>query len=164
MVSNFGRMLVVGLAMVVVAGCSKEQPSPKVVSDPPKVSKTDSSENETVESKSAEADSEIDIKALRAEQREKYMTTGELEDPVRLEADGKVIDIAIVQAGPSGSGIAHAGPAIADIDDDGDNDLLVGDFPGYFWLFENDADDKQPRYVSKGKLQAGGEAAKTPVY
>ena len=164
MISNFDRILVVGLAMVLVAGCSKENPITKVVNNPPKVSRTDLSETETAVSTSAEDDSENDIRALRAKQREKYKTTGELEDPVRLEADGEVIDIAVVQAGPSGTGAAHAGPTIADIDGDGDDDLLVGDFPGHFWLFENETDDKDPRYTSRGYLQAGREAAKTPVY
>lgn len=80
------------------------------------------------------------------------------EAPVRLEADGKPIDVGEF------SKIAHAGPAVADVDGDGDRDLVVGDFPGYFWLFENRRDDRAPKYVAKGKLQAGGEDAKTPVY
>jgi hypothetical protein len=42
--------------------------------------------------------------------------------------------------------------------------MLVGDIPGFFWLFENIRDDIQPEYTSRGKLEAGGEAAKTPVY
>ena len=62
------------------------------------------------------------------------------------------------------SKFAHAGPWIADIDGDGDRDLLVGDFPGYFWLFDNTGTDQAPVYTSKGKLTAGGEDAKTPVY
>ena len=85
-------------------------------------------------------------------------TAPELSDPLRLEADGKPIDIGQL------SSIAHAGPCVADVDGDGDRDLLVGDFPGYFWLFENQGTDDAPRYAGRGKLQAGGEAAKTPVY
>jgi hypothetical protein len=84
--------------------------------------------------------------------------SAELHAPVRLEADGKPIDIGSL------SSIAHAGPCVADVDGDGDRDLLVGDFPGYFWYFENEGDDETPAYTSKGMLQAGGEAAKTPVY
>lgn len=84
--------------------------------------------------------------------------SADLAAPFRLQADGKPIDIGEL------STIAHAGPWIADVDCDGDRDLLVGDFPGYFWFFENKGTDKSPNYTSRGKLQAGGEAAKTPVY
>ncbi len=83
---------------------------------------------------------------------------GELAPPVRLEADGRPIDIGTL------SKYAHAGPWLADVDGDGDRDLLVGDFPGYFWFFQNAGTEREPVYTSKGKLQAGGTAAKTPVY
>jgi hypothetical protein len=82
----------------------------------------------------------------------------ELAAPVRVEADGAPIDIGSL------SEIAHAGPWLGDYDGDGDRDLLVGDFPGYFWRFDNTGSDKAPKLKSKGKLQAGGTDAKTPVY
>ena len=85
-------------------------------------------------------------------------TAPELAAPIRLEADGEPIDIGKL------SSIAHAGPAIADVDGDGDRDLLVGDFPGCFWYFQNNGTDQAPQYASLGKLQAGGVDAKTPVY
>ena len=84
--------------------------------------------------------------------------SNELSAPIALKSEGKRIDIGKL------SRIGHAGPTVADVDHDGDQDLLVGDFPGYFWFFENTKNDKEPRYVSQGKLQAGGEDAKTPVY
>jgi hypothetical protein len=82
----------------------------------------------------------------------------ELKPGIRLEADGKPIDIGSL------SSYAHAGPELADVDGDGDRDLAVGDFPGYFWLFENVGNDAKPEYKGRGKLQAGGKDAKTPVY
>ena len=85
-------------------------------------------------------------------------TSPDLSPPVRLKADGEPINIGKL------SSIAHAGPWIADVDGDGDRDLLVGGFPGYFWLFENRGTEEKPVYTSKGALQAGGEDAETPVY
>lgn len=135
MVSKFEKLLLVCLTVVPIGGCSQTEPE------------------------------EVDFMVARLELRKKFQTTGELESPVRLEADGVPIDIGLQQAGVKvGSALAHAGPTIADVDGDGDRDLLVGDYPGYFWFFENVNDDDNPSYVAKGKLQAGGEDAETPVY
>ncbi len=77
--------------------------------------------------------------------------------PVRLRADGAIID-----QGATGHG--HAGPWLEDLDGDGRRDLIVGDFPGYFWLYQNVGSETAPRYSARGKLQAGGENAVVPVY
>ena len=90
--------------------------------------------------------------------RETILLEPDLATPVRIEADGEPIDIGKL------SSIAHAGPWLADVDEDGDRDLLVGDFPGYFWFFENIGNDSKPKFTAQGKLQAGDTAAKTPVY
>lgn len=78
--------------------------------------------------------------------------------PVRLMAGDEPIDIGKL------SKIAHAGPVIADVDGDGKRDLMVGDFPGYFWLFTNAGTDQKPEYKPGQKLKAGGKDAKVPVY
>lgn len=78
--------------------------------------------------------------------------------PVALAAAGAPVEIGAL------SNIAHAGPALGDVDGDGDRDLLVGDFPGFFWVFENAGTDKAPEYKAGRKLKAGGKDAKVPVY
>lgn len=99
-----------------------------------------------------------DVPPPKAFEIAEVRTSPDLCQPVRLEADGEPIDIGKL------SRIAHAGPWVADVDGDGDRDLLVGDFPGYFWLFDNQGTEDKPNLTCKGKLQAGGEDAKTPVY
>ncbi len=83
---------------------------------------------------------------------------GGLAAPVRLQAAGLPIDIGRI------SSIAHAGPCLGDIDGDGDRDLLVGDFPGFFWLFENKGTTAEPAYAAGRKLKTGATDAKVPVY
>lgn len=97
--------------------------------------------------------------ALPAQQSENAATAPPtFAPPVRLEANGIPIEIGVL------SSIAHAGPWLGDFTGDGARDLLVGDFPGYFWLFENKGSDQAPEFSLRGKLQAGGQDAKTPVY
>lgn len=79
------------------------------------------------------------------------------ERPVRLEADGEVID--------SGKEAwAHSGPCVEDLDGDGLPDLIVGDFSGTFRVYKNVGKPHAPVYHDTGKLQAGGEDAKVRIY
>jgi hypothetical protein len=73
----------------------------------------------------------------------------ELAAPVRLEADGKVIDMV--------ADIGHAGPQMRDLDGDGVPELLVSNFRGSIRVFASTGDRKQRRFVEKAPLQAGGE-------
>lgn len=71
----------------------------------------------------------------------------EYEDPMKLTADGAVID---VYGMPS--------PNFADFDQDGDLDLLCGEFLDSFTYFENTGTRCEPRYAAGRKLQYGGDA------
>lgn len=76
----------------------------------------------------------------------------ELEEPVRLKADGEFIDTA-KQTG-------HAGPVVMDFDKDGKTDLLAGSFSGNIQIFRNIGSNQEPLYEDKGFLEAGGERVK----
>jgi hypothetical protein len=76
--------------------------------------------------------------------------------PVRLTAVDGVVD--------SGTSWGHSSPWVADIDGDGINDLLVGDFSGLFRFYRNEGTNEQPRYAKAVNLQAGGVDAKVPIY
>lgn len=69
MIPQFKKLCLAGLAIFLIVGCSK-------VTHAPKVSDKPTGENKASESESA---SEIDIAALRLEQRKKFKTTRELE-------------------------------------------------------------------------------------
>jgi hypothetical protein len=79
-----------------------------------------------------------------------------LQRPVRLTAAGAVID--------SGPQWAHSGPCLHDVDQDGRQDLLVGDFSGLFRLYRNVGTDREPKFAAGELLMAGGAAAKVPIY
>ena len=71
--------------------------------------------------------------------------------PVRLEAEGKLIRV---------DAPGYAAPCRADIDGDGDADLLVGQFAGgRIHVFENKGDGS---YAEGRFLMADGKIAKVP--
>ncbi len=73
----------------------------------------------------------------------------QFEKPIRLSAAGEVIDTA--------PHTAHSGPALADMNNDGKVDLLVGNFSGTIEYFENIGTPTAPQ-LSVGKmLEADGE-------
>ena len=74
--------------------------------------------------------------------------SAKLEKPVRLKADGEVID--------TGKDIAHAGPIYTDHDGDGLPDLLVSSFRGNIRFFKNVGTRSQPKFEEKEQLQAEG--------
>ena len=78
---------------------------------------------------------------------------GDLAAPVRIEAGGKPID----------TEIGHAAPFVGDIDGDGDQDLLVGQFGGgVLWVFRNEGADGDPSLLPPWKFQAGGKDGVVP--
>ena len=74
---------------------------------------------------------------------------GELDEPVRLEADGQPVD--------SGEYVAHSGPLFTDVTGDGNADLLVGNFAGHIQVYANVGGTRAPRFEGRGLLQAEGE-------
>jgi hypothetical protein len=86
-----------------------------------------------------------------------HAVAGELfEQPVRLEADGKVID--------TGPEWGHSSPCVEDIDGDGLADLVLGDFGGKFQIYKNVGQPDAPVYQNAGKLQADGQDASVRIY
>jgi hypothetical protein len=78
----------------------------------------------------------------------------QLDPPVRLKAGNEFID--------TGEHVGHAGPLYADLDADGNPDLLVGNFRGHFQVYMNTGSRAEPAFVGKGLLKAGSEDAKVP--
>ena len=73
----------------------------------------------------------------------------QLEAPVRLKADGQLID--------TGKDIGHAGAQLRDHDGDGLPDLLVSSFRGNIRFFKNVGTRTEPLFKEGKPLEAGGE-------
>ncbi len=91
---------------------------------------------------------------------------GTLENPFRLESDGKRIDVTT----------GHAAPYLIDFDGDGVRDLLVGEFGdgsmefqgtsysrGRLRLYRNIGSESDPQYDGFEWFMAGGEIAQVPI-
>lgn len=77
----------------------------------------------------------------------------ELKPGVKLEADGKAIDVEI----------GHAAPAYVDFDGDGTKDLLVGQFGGgKLRIYKNHGTNEAPRFEGFEFFKAGGKEATVP--
>ena len=72
-----------------------------------------------------------------------------LAEPVRLAADGAVID--------TGRDAGYAGPLVHDYDGDGLPDLLVGSIAGTLRYFQNTGTRTAPELAEQDPPEAGGE-------
>lgn len=78
----------------------------------------------------------------------------ELEEPIRLEANGQPIDTTI----------GHAAPLVADWDGDGVQDLLVGQFgEGLLWIFRNEGTNAEPLLAEGKKFKEGRPEGTVPT-
>ncbi|MBN2133687.1 MAG: hypothetical protein JW741_29570 [Sedimentisphaerales bacterium] len=70
----------------------------------------------------------------------------DLASPVRLEANGKVID----------TDIGHAAPFVCDFDGDGTQDLLVGQFgDGLLTVYRNEGSNSEPKLAAGVEFTGG---------
>ena len=78
----------------------------------------------------------------------------ELEEGVRIEADGQPIDVKV----------GHLVPVVVDWDRDGKRDLLVGQFiGGKIRFYKNVGTDGKPAFKDFTFLQAGGKDISVPA-
>lgn len=88
---------------------------------------------------------------------ERQLLADELfEKPIRLSADGEVID--------TGEQWGHSSPCFEDLDGDGLTDLLLGDFGGKFRVYRNVGQPGKPAYKDAGLLKADGQDASVRIY
>ena len=74
--------------------------------------------------------------------------------PVRLEAGGAPID----------TEIGHAAPFVGDFDEDGVNDLLVGQFGGgVLWICRNEGTNAAPKLAKPVKWKEGKPEGVVPT-
>ena len=78
----------------------------------------------------------------------------ELADPVRLVVGDAPIDCV--------ADIGHAGPTLHDLDGDGRQELLVGNFRGHVDVYERNATSTSPAWRRRGRLKAAGEDFAVP--
>jgi len=77
----------------------------------------------------------------------------ELVPPVRLEAAGKAID----------TDVGHAAPCVCDFDNDGVQDLLVGQFgDGLLWIYRNEGTNAEPKLATGVKFKDGAKDGTVP--
>ena len=77
-----------------------------------------------------------------------------LDAPVRLEADGRLID----------TEIGHAAPFVGDFDRDGVDDLLVGQFGGgILWIYRNVGTNAAPKLAPGFKFLDGRKEGTVPT-
>jgi hypothetical protein len=82
---------------------------------------------------------------------------GDVFEPrARLKADGQVID--------TGPAWGHSSPSVFDLNGDGLDDLVVGDFGGKFHIYRNAGKAGAPAYEADGLIQAGGVDAEVRIY
>jgi hypothetical protein len=80
--------------------------------------------------------------------------TSALLPPVRIEAGGAPID----------TEIGHAAPFVGDFDEDGVNDLLVGQFGGgVLWICRNEGTNEAPKLAKPVKWKDGKPDGTVPT-
>lgn len=78
----------------------------------------------------------------------------DLAPPVRIEAAGRPID----------TDVGHAAPSVCDLDGDGVNDLLVGQFgDGLLWIYMNEGTNARPELAEGVKFKNGDEDGRVPT-